>query len=170
MQQISVAPHHRTAHAISLGVFAEAFQGIQSLAKGAYLTPMFVLGYFCLCVRKVKQGSAVLTREWCLQSPRETTPGCHVNGEECEGLLVVCRPHLQREALEPAVCGWGRERRNLSLAEALLCLSQGSASAGEWDECSVEADHQFITQAKMWSLSMTLEINLKQRTHRKYLI
>lgn len=45
MQQISVATHHRPAHAISLGVFAEVFQGIQSLAKGACLTPLFVLGY-----------------------------------------------------------------------------------------------------------------------------
>lgn len=61
MQQISVASHHRTAHAISPGVFTEAFQGIQSLAKGACFDT-HVLGY-SLCVRKDKQRSAIFMRE-----------------------------------------------------------------------------------------------------------
>lgn len=171
MQQINAASHHRAAHAVSLGMFAEAFQGSQSLAKGACWTPMFVLSYICLCVRKVKQGSAILTREWCLQSPSETSPWLPCEGWGVgEGLLIVCSTCLWREALEPAGCGEGRDRRDPSLAEALPCLSQGSASAGWWDECSVEVGHQFITQAKMWSLNVILEINLTQKTHRNNLI
>lgn len=103
----------------------------QLLTKGTCLMPIFVLSYLCLYIRKVKWGSTVLTRERCLQTPKETSFWLPTEDWGVrEGLFIVFSARLQREAFKPAVVCGGRDRRNLSLREMLLCLAQGAVSAG----------------------------------------
>lgn len=85
----------------------------QLLAKGTYLTPIFVLSYLCLYIRKVKRGSTVLTRERWLQSPKETSLWLRHEGRRVrEGLFLVFSACLQGEAFEPAVCGGGGQEKS----------------------------------------------------------
>lgn len=64
-----------------------------------------------------------------------------MKSEEHEGLSLHCVPWLSAERQAADTTG------NLKEVDSPW-LAQGAVSAGKWDECSAEVDHQFVTEAK----------------------
>lgn len=94
-----------------------------------------------LYIRKVTRGWIFLSRERYLWSPWEISIWLLREGRGTRwGLCAASSECLQRGLLGP---------QEVSLTEtALPCLAQGAVSAGKWHECSVEVDHQCVTEAR----------------------
>lgn len=129
---MSIASCRRTAHAVSPALFAEAPPG--SYYKGDLLDTHLCLELPLLYIRKVTWEWIVPSRERYLWSPREISIWLLREGRGTRwGLCTASSQCLQRGQAAGAT-------RSLSLTETV--------SAGERDECSVEVDHQLVTEAR----------------------
>lgn len=110
------------------------------LAQGTHLTHIFVLSYLCFISEKWHEDEFFSVGKDICGAHEKSQSGCYVKGKEHEGLCAASSECLQRGLLGP---------QEVSLTEtALPCLAQGAVSAGKWHECSVEVDHQCVTEAR----------------------